>query len=90
MSEKKAKAQRKEAEEKKTIYSITIDVYEDGGYAMEVPKGASMASAVDVLMRASQKVFGTFVQALQRKQATQALVQPMSGIPEGLLRRPQG
>ncbi len=90
MSEKAAKQARKEAGDKKIVFRITIDVHDDGGYAMEVPKGASMVTALDVLMRASQKVFGTFVQALQKKQAAQALVQPMGGIPEGLLRRPQG
>ncbi len=90
MSEKSAKAERKAGAEKNVIFRITIDVHDDGGYAMEIPKGASMVTACDVLMRASHKVFGTFVQALQRKQAAQSLIQPMGGIPEGLLRRPQG
>jgi len=87
MSESTAKKARKEEAEKKIIFRITIDVHEDGGFGMEVPKGASMVTALDVLMKASQKVFETFVQALQRKQAASAIVRPVGGIPEGLLRR---
>jgi len=87
MSEKAAKQARKEDAEKKIIFRIAIDVLEDGGFVMEVPKGASMVTALDVLMRASQKVFGTFVNALQQKQAASAIVQPVGGIPEGLLRK---
>lgn len=87
MSEKAAKATRKEEAEKKIIFRITIDVQDDGGFIMEVPQGANMITTLDVLMRASQKVLGTFAQALQQKKAASAIVQPVGGIPEGLLRR---
>ena len=90
MSEKAAKAARKEAEANKVLYSIVIEVHNDGGYALEVPKGASMALTCDVLMRASHKVYTTFMEALNKKQAAQSLIKPVGGIPGGLLRRSPG
>jgi hypothetical protein len=87
MSEKAAKADRKKEE---FLYTITINVARDGGFSMEVPKGANIPLTLDVLMRASQKVLGTFVNTLQQQKAIQGLVKPAGGIPEGLLRRPQG
>lgn len=87
MSEKAAKQARKEEASGKILYTILIEVHNDGGYAMEVPKGASMPLTCDVLMRASHKVYTTFVEALNKQQAAKTLVKPVGGIPEGLLRR---
>ena len=87
MSDKAAKATRKAAE---ILYTITIRVAPDGGFEMEVPKGANIPLTLDVLMRASQKVLGTFISTLKQQKAAESIIQPAGGIPEGLLRRPQG
>jgi len=87
MSEKAAKAARQQAAEEDILYTIIVKVRKDGGFEMEVPKGANIPLTLDVLMRASQKVLNTFVETLQKQKATQAMVQPVAGIPEGLLRR---
>lgn len=87
MSEKQAKAERKAAAEGNIKYVISITVMKDGGFEMEVPKGSSIPLTLDVLMRASQRVLATFVQALQQKKAASAIIQPAGRIPDGLLRR---
>ena len=87
MSEKTAKADRKKAAEDNIAFAIGITVMKDGGYTLDVPQGASMPLTVDVLMRASLKVYNTFIEALNRKQMASKIVQPVGGIPDGLLRR---
>ncbi len=90
MSEKQAKAARKEAKAADILYTMTIEVMKDGGFALEVPQGANIPLTLDVLMRCSQKVLGTFIQTLNKQRAagTPSIV-PSGVIPEGLLRRGQ-
>lgn len=96
MSESKVKAERKEEKEKaeaeaqEVLFQIVIDVHKNGGFSMLVPKGASVILAQDVLMRAQTQVWGTLLENMAKMGKGQRLVQPMSGIPEGLIRRPQG
>ena len=97
MSEKAAKAERKKADEaarvENTNFVITITVMKDGGFEMIVPKGASVILAQDVLMRAQTQVWNTLLQNMAKTAAAageRKIMRPMPGIPEGLLRRPQG
>jgi len=87
MSEKAAKAERKQAAEEDILYDITIRVRKDGGFEMIIPQGANIPLTLDVLLRSCTKVLTTFVEALQKQQVAKAMVQPVAGIPEGLLRR---
>lgn len=89
MSERTAKAARKEEEEKpKILFSFVVEVHEDGGFALEVPKGAPIPLVLDVLMRAQRKVWDVFIKAFHKKTTQPQIVIP-TGVPEGALRRGQ-
>jgi len=88
MSEKQAKAARKQEAVDEAWYDIIISVKKNGGFQMEVPKGSPIPMTLDVLMRCQKQVWDTFLSTLQAQQAKQQLVKPVGGIPEGLLRRP--
>lgn len=85
MSEQQAKAARKRAATED--YEITIRVMKGGAFEMEVPKGASIPTTLDVLMRCQRQVWETFLKTLQAQQVAKRIVQPVGGVPEGLLRR---
>ncbi len=87
MSEKAAKAERKAIKAEDIAYVVTIRVLKSGGFEMEVPQGASIPTTMDVLMRCQGQVWNTFLTTLQKQAAAKKLVQPVGGIPEGLLRR---
>ena len=89
MSQRRAKEARRKAEAENVLYQIVITVNADGGFELEVPKGASVPLTLDVLMRAQKQVWDTFLVKLNQQAAEKRMVQPIpSGrIPEGLLRR---